>query len=79
MAIQRVPRGTRVETARLALGIERSKKDRLDQLAAHAGVSSAAFVEAVIDHLETELTDRGLPNWWPAPEPKDGELPIDAP
>ena len=47
------------------------------QLAERAGVSAAVFLERVIDHLEEELTDRGLPNWWPAPEPRDGELPID--
>lgn len=56
--------------------IERFRKDRLSQLAAHADVSNAVFLEAVIDHLEDELNDRGLPFWWPAQEPKDGELPI---
>jgi len=37
-----------------------------------------AFLEAVIDHMETEITHRGLPSWWPAQEGTDGEWPIDA-
>ncbi len=57
--------------------IEEKRKKRFEQLAERAGVSAAVFLERVIDHLEEELTDRGLPNWWPAPEPRDGELPID--
>ena len=57
--------------------IEEKRKKRFEQLAECAGVSAAVFLERVIDHLEEELTDRGLPNWWPAPEPRDGELPID--
>ncbi|QCR42108.1 hypothetical protein C1N74_16065 (plasmid) [Microbacterium sp. SGAir0570] len=60
----------------LGWAIERVRKDRLSQLAQHAGVSNAVFLEAVIDHLEEELNERGLPTWWPEQEPKDGELPI---
>lgn len=39
-------------------------------------MSSAGLFEAVVRHLEDELTDRGVPEWLPQPEPSDGELPI---
>lgn len=74
MAAQRLPRNTRVDPARISLLIERRRKERLEQLAAHAGVSAAVFLERLIDNVDENLTDRGLPSWWPAPENKDGEL-----
>ncbi|EPD83006.1 hypothetical protein HMPREF1529_03086 [Microbacterium sp. oral taxon 186 str. F0373] len=76
MSDHRLPWGSREDPVSVGWAIERLRKDRLSQLAAHAGVSNAVFLEAVIDHLEEELNDRGLPFWWPAQEPKDGELPI---
>jgi len=42
-------------------------------------VSSAAFLEAMIDHIDDELDLRGVPSWWPAPEKKDGELDMPSP
>lgn len=78
MAVKRLPRGTRIAPTRTAWEIETSRKERFEQLARHAGVSGSVFLERVIDHLEDELTDRGLPNWWPEPEPDDGELPIES-
>lgn len=75
----RIAWGTRHAPVRLSIVVEEAARTRFHRLAQHAGVSSAAFFEAVVDHLETELTDRGVPDWWPQPEPKDGELPIDAP
>lgn len=59
--------------------VEEASKHRFDQLAAQAGLSGAAFFEAVVSHLDDELTDRGVPAWLPQPEPRDGELPIDTP
>jgi predicted DNA-binding protein len=56
--------------------IERAAKDRLDALAAHAGVSSALYFERLIENVE--LNDQGLPVWWPEELPRDGELPIDS-
>lgn len=58
--------------------IEEHRKKRIETLAAHAGVSAAVFLEALIDHVDDELTSRGVPSWWPEPELKDGELPIEA-
>lgn len=77
MQVRRRPRGTRVEPVRVAWEIERVRKERFDQLARQAGVSASVFLELVIDHLEGELTDRGVPEWMPQPEPNEGELPID--
>lgn len=77
MAAQRLPRGTRQKPVRLGWAIEERKKQRLEALAAHAGVSGAVFLERLIDHVDTELNDRGLPTWWPEQQPRDGELPID--
>ncbi len=77
MQVRRRPRGTRVAPVRVAWEIERVRKERFDQLARQAGVSASVFLELVIDHLEGELTDRGVPEWMPQPEPDEGELPID--
>lgn len=77
MAVKRLPRGTRVAPTRAGWEIETARKERVEKLARHAGVSPSVFIERVIDHLDEELTDRGVPVWWPQPELKDGELPID--
>lgn len=74
----RIKRGTRRVPVRLALTVEEASKQRFDQIAAHVGMSGAAFFEALMEHLEAEMTDRGYPVWMPAPLAKDGELPIDA-
>ncbi len=66
-----------MQPVRVGWLIEERRKKRFAQLAERADVSEAVFLERVIDHLEEELTDSGLPNWWPAPEPRDGEPPID--
>lgn len=62
---------------RAAWSIELRRKERFDQIARNSGVTSSVFLELVIDHLEDELSDRGVPNWMPQPEPDEGELPID--
>ena len=77
MQIKRAPRGSRVQPIRAAWTIETRRKERFDQIARAAGVTSSVFLETVIDHLETELTSRGVPKWMPQPEPTEGELPID--
>jgi hypothetical protein len=74
MAAKRLPRNTRIKPVRVSWLIEEQRKERFERLAQHAGVSAAVFLERVIDHLEQDLTDRGLPSWWPEPEPEDGEL-----
>ena len=77
MQVRRRPRGTRVAPVRVAWEIVRDRKERFELLARRAGVSASVFLELVIDHLEDELTDRGVPEWMPQPEPNEGELPID--
>lgn len=72
------PRGTRTVSARVSLVVEEASKLSFDRMAIRAGYSSAGFYEAVVKHLESELTDRGVPSWLPQPEPLDGELPIEA-
>ncbi len=74
MSKPRRPRGTRVDPVPLGYAIERESKNRLDGLAARAGVSTSVFIEQVVEHLESELDHRGLPTWWPQQE----GLPIDA-
>lgn len=77
MAARRLPRNTRKHPTRLTYAIESAKKNRLDALARLAGVSSAVFTECVIDHLEDELGDDGLPTWWPpASVAEQEELPL---
>ena len=77
MTVRRAPRGSRIAPVRAAWSIELHRKERFDQIARNSGVTSSVFLELVIDHLETELSDRGVPNWMPQPEPIEGELPID--
>lgn len=77
MDVKRAPRGSRVAPVRAAWSIETHRKERFDQLAQRSGYTSSVFLELVIDHLEDELTDRGVPSWLPQPVPDDGELPID--
>lgn len=74
MAVKRLPRNTRVNPKRVGWLIEEHSKERFEQIAARCGVSAAVFLERVVEHLETELTDRGLPSWWPETELEDGEL-----
>jgi hypothetical protein len=78
MSVQRLPRGTRLDPQKTGWLIAGAKKEVFEQMAANAGVTSAVFLERVIDHLKETRTDRGLPPWWPVPEPRDGELPIEA-
>ena len=76
MASHRRPRGTLRDPIRTGYEIERTAKERLDALAAHAGVSSALYFERLIENVE--LNDRDLPVWWPEDRSRDGELPIDS-
>lgn len=55
--------------------IEKDRKTRFEQLAEQAGVSAAVYLERVIDHLDEEITDQGVPTWWPE---NDEELPINS-
>lgn len=72
----RRPKGSIKNPTALGYVVAGDSKTRFDSLAARAGVSSAAFFESVVDHIE--VTDQGLPVWWPTELPRDGELPIDA-
>lgn len=74
-----IPRGTRAVPARVSLVVEEASKERFIQIAEHSGISQAAFFEALVAHLDDELTDRGVPTWLPQPTPSDGELPIEVP
>ena len=69
--VRRLPRGTRLNPKRVGWLIEESKKLRFEQMADRCGVSAAVFLERVVDHLETEVTDRGAPSWWLEPAPRD--------
>lgn len=76
MAPRRRPRGSLVDPVPIGYVVERTAKDRLDQIADLASVSSAVMFEHIMEHLE--LTSRGLPATWPEQELHDGELPIDS-
>ena len=75
--VRRLPKGTRVDPIQTPWVIERSAKEQFDAIARNSGMSSAALLEAVIGHLSSELTNRGVPSWLPQPEPDEGELPLD--
>lgn len=73
----RLPRGTRVDPIATGYVIERASKLRLDAIAQRSKMSGSVLLEHMIDHLEEDLTDSGVPHWLPQPDPKDGELPIE--
>lgn len=74
MTTARLPRDTRTDPVKFGYVIDREFKTSFERMAKRAGVSGAVFLERWIEYMETDLTDRGLPSWWPADEPKDGEL-----
>ena len=76
MAPRRRPRGTLLDPVSMGYEVERASKAKLDAVAERAGVSSAVLFERMVEHLE--LTDQGLPVWWPEELSRDGELPIDS-
>ncbi|MFK4299871.1 hypothetical protein ABH924_005061 [Arthrobacter sp. GAS37] len=63
MAPRRLPKGTRVNPVRLGWAIEEQRKDVIDNLANRAGVSSAVILEAIIDHIQADIPEVGLPSW----------------
>lgn len=78
MAVQRKPRGTREDPARIAWNVERAHKKRVEELARRANVTASVFFEKMVDHLDDEIAANGLPTWWPETTTEDGELPIDS-
>lgn len=44
--------------------ISRDRKERFDEVAKSANVSASVFLERLIDHLETQMTHDGVPEWW---------------
>jgi len=77
MSVERLPRGTRLDPQKVSWLIAGQKKQSFERMARAGGVTASVFLERVTAHLEEDLTDRGVPSWWPVPDPKDGELPID--
>ncbi len=77
MAPRRRPRGSLIDPVAVGYEVERASKDHFDAIAVRAGVSSAVLFERVVEHLE--LTDQGLPVWWPVELSREGQLPIDPP
>lgn len=71
MAPYRRPRGTLVDGVPLGYIIERDSKNRLDAIADRMGVSSAVFIEWMVDHVD--LTEDGVPVRW-TPAAKSTEL-----
>jgi hypothetical protein len=74
MTDRRRPRGTMEHPVTPGWKIERASKERIDEIAQRAGISSSYLVELLAEHVE--LTDQGIPTWLP-PLNRDGELPID--
>lgn len=64
-----------MKPVRLGWAIEERRKLTIDHLAEVCGVSSAVFLETMIDRLEADITETGRPSWWPQAE---GTLPIPA-
>lgn len=70
-----LPRGTRVEYARLAWRVEADRKATFERVAQRVGVSGAVFFERLIDHLKDELDADGVPSWWDGRDDRQ-ELPL---
>ena len=77
MADYRRARGNLVDPAVLGFEVERERRERFKTIASSSKLSAAVLFELVVDHLETELTEDGVPTWLPKTN-RDRELPIDA-
>ncbi|WP_230674257.1 hypothetical protein [Rathayibacter sp. Leaf248] len=68
-----------VEPTNVAWTVERQARDDFNDMALHANVSAAVFFERLVEHVRSELTDEGVPSWWPSQPTllSDEELPID--
>ena len=69
-------RGTIADPVTLGFTVERAKRERFNAIAANSEVSAAVLFETVVDRLESELTDQGIPSWLPEKD-RSEELPID--
>jgi hypothetical protein len=69
----RRPRGTLLEPAKVHWEVEKAAKDKFDAIADRLELSGAQFFEYMVEHLE--LTDQGVPVWWPEQD-RSEELPI---
>lgn len=75
MADHRRKRGALKDAVGLGWEVERVKRERFKAIAANCEVSAAVLFEALVDHLETELTDEEVPVWMPKKD-RSEELPI---
>lgn len=74
MTAARLPRDTRNFPVKFGYVVDRPYKVSFERMANRAGVSGAVFLERWIEHEMSNLTDRGLPSWWPEPETNPEEL-----
>ncbi|MCJ1698011.1 hypothetical protein MT349_19685 [Rathayibacter caricis] len=66
-----------VDPTNVAWTVERQARDSFSDMALRANVSAAVFFERLVKHVESELTDEGIPSWWPSqPTLPNEELPI---
>lgn len=76
MAKEKTLRGTVQVPTQQRFTVDVATKRRFDGIARNAGVSKSYLFTKLVEHIE--LTDQGLPSWWPEELPRDGELPIDS-
>ena len=74
MTAARLPRDTRTDPVKFGYVVDGPYKASFELMANRAGVSGAVFLERWIEHERANLTDRGLPSWWPEPETNPEEL-----
>lgn len=75
MAKEKTLRGTVKKPTQQRFTVDLATKERFDALARKAGVSNSYFFTKLVENID--LTDQGLPTWWPEELSRDGELPID--
>jgi hypothetical protein len=76
MADYRRARGALRDPVNLGWEVERVKRERFKAMAENCELSAAVFFEQVVEHLEQELTNQGIPSWMPEKD-RTGELPIE--
>lgn len=76
MNTSRLIRGTRKDPVQVSFTVASEAREIFASAAKHAGMSKAVFFEVLMEHIEENLTDRGVPNWMPQPEPDVNELPM---
>ena len=67
--------GSRKNPVRTNWVIGDAQKQFVKEIGRRANTSDAVALEMMLNYLESETPENGLPSWWPVPD-QEGKLPI---